>query len=307
MEYHVPILAPEITAALRVGKTGVYADGTLGGGGHSEQILKAGALRVIGIDRDGESIEFASRRLTGYGDRFTAVRSDFKGINGVLDGLGLDFIDGAVLDLGISSRQIDEPERGFSYMQDAPLDMRMDIRQGLTAETVVNEYSEDELVKVIYGYGEESFARRIAREIIRRRAEARITRTGELAGIIKAAVPRAKQNAGHPAKKAFQAIRIEVNGELDGLGQAAEDFIRRLKPGGRLCVLTFHSLEDRIIKQKFRDMAAGCICDKSLPVCVCGHKPEIKLINNKPITAGQDEVALNSRAAPAKLRIAERI
>ena len=303
--YHTPIMLAEVMNALRVRKGGIYLDGTLGGGGHTEAILRAGG-RVVAVDKDEAAIEFAGQRLQEYGDKLTIVHDDFKNIEKILERLGTQGLDGALLDLGISSRQIDDAERGFSYMQDAALDMRMDRNQYLTAANVVNEYGENRLAAVIKDYGEEDFARKIAAAIVKERETAPIKTTGRLAAIIKSAVPAKFQYGSHPAKKTFQAIRIEVNGELDGLDGAVKAVAGRLKRGGRFCVLAFHSLEDRIVKQAFRLLAADCLCDKALPVCVCGHKAEIKLLG-KPLTASKEELELNGRAASAKLRIIEKL
>ena len=277
-EYHVPVMLEECLSALNVRKGGIYLDGTLGGGGHSSEILKRGGT-LIALDRDNEAIaeskkRFEDEKLSGY----TIVKSNFHDAAKVLDDLGVDGIDGALLDLGISSHQIDDPERGFSYRFDGKLDMRMDNDGGITAYDVVNEYSEDELVKILFGYGEERFAKKIASVIIRERKNQPIRTTTELAELVKKSTPEFYHRQGHPAKKTFQAIRIEVNGELDGLSEALESIAAKIKSGGRFAVLTFHSLEDRIVKQAFRLMCTDCICDKSLPVCVCGHKATAKPI-----------------------------
>lgn len=295
----------EVTEALNVRRGGLYFDGTLGGGGHSLAIMKAGG-RVIATDLDEDAINYAESRFEseGMSGRYTLIRDNFKNFLRITDELGCDGIDGAVLDLGVSSHQFDEGERGFSYRFDAELDMRMDRRQSLTAEDVVNGYSEKDLLRVLYEYGEESYAKSIVRNIIRVRKERPIRTTGELAEIISGSVPYRK--GGHPAKKTFQALRIEVNGELDGLDRAAEDIVSKLKSGGRLCVITFHSLEDKIIKNAFRLMATDCICDKSLPVCVCGHKATVKQIKtNKRAT--EKELEENNRSHSASLRIVEKL
>ncbi len=304
-DYHISVMLDEVIDALEVRRGGVYFDGTLGGGGHSLGIMKAGG-NVIATDLDEDAIKYAESRFIGEGmsEKFTLVRDNFKNFLRVLDGLGCESIDGAVLDLGVSSHQFDEGERGFSYRFDAELDMRMDRRQELTAEDVVNGYTEKELLRILYEYGEESYAKSIVRNIINARKDHVIRTTGELADIIMKSVPYRK--GGHPAKKTFQALRIEVNGELDGLGQAAEDIVSRLRPGGRLCVITFHSLEDKIIKNAFRLMATDCICDKSLPICVCGHKATVKQIKvNKKAT--EEELAENNRSHSASLRIVEKL
>lgn len=303
--YHISVMLDEVISALNVRSGGIYFDGTLGGGGHSLGIMKAGG-NVIATDLDEDAIKYAEDRFVseGMSGRFTLVRDNFKNFLRVTDSLGCDAIDGAVLDLGVSSHQFDDGERGFSYRFDAELDMRMDRRQELTAEDVVNGYSEKELLRVLYEYGEESYAKSIVRNIIKARQAHPIKTTGELADIIAKSVPYRK--GGHPAKKTFQALRIEVNGELDGLGQAVEDIVGKLRSGGRLCVITFHSLEDKIIKNAFRLMATDCICDKSLPVCICGHKAAVKQIKtNKRAT--EEELAENNRSHSASLRIVEKL
>ena len=304
-EYHVPVMLEECLSALNVRKGGIYLDGTLGGGGHSSEILKRGGT-LIALDRDNEAIaeskkRFEDEKLSGY----TIVKSNFHDAAKVLDDLGVDGIDGALLDLGISSHQIDDPERGFSYRFDGKLDMRMDNDGGITAYDVVNEYSEDELVKILFGYGEERFAKKIASAIVRERKIQPIRTTTELAELVKKSTPEFYHRQGHPAKKTFQAIRIEVNGELDGLSEALESIAAKIKSGGRFAVLTFHSLEDRIVKQAFRLMCTDCICDKSLPVCVCGHKATAKPIGKFKPT--QKETNENSRAARATLRVIEKL
>ena len=304
-EYHVPVMLEECLSALNVRKGGIYLDGTLGGGGHSSEILKRGGT-LIALDRDNEAIaeskkRFEDEKLSGY----TIVKSNFHDAAKVLDDLGVDGIDGALLDLGISSHQIDDPERGFSYRFDGKLDMRMDNDGGITAYDVVNEYSEDELVKILFGYGEERFAKKIASAIVRERKIQPIRTTAELSELVKKSTPEFYHRQGHPAKKTFQAIRIEVNGELDGLSEALESIAAKIKSGGRFAVLTFHSLEDRIVKQAFRLMCTDCICDKSLPVCVCGNKATAKPIGKFKPT--QKETNENSRAASATLRVIEKL
>lgn len=304
-EYHVPVMLEECLNALDVRKGGIYLDGTLGGGGHSSEILRRGGT-LIALDRDNDAIaesktRFEKENLSG----FTIVKSNFHDAAKVLDELGVKEIDGALLDLGISSHQIDDPERGFSYRFDGKLDMRMDGDSGITAYDVVNEYSEDELVKILFEYGEERFAKKIAGAIVRERKKQPIRTTLELADLIKASTPEFYHRQGHPAKKTFQAIRIEVNGELDGLSEALDDIAAKIKSGGRFAVLTFHSLEDRIVKQAFRLMCTDCICDKNLPVCVCGHKATAKSIGKFKPT--QKETNENSRAASATLRVIEKL
>lgn len=310
MEFkHISVLFEESISALNLKSGGIYVDGTLGGGGHSAGILsRCPDCRLIGIDRDSEAIEAASRRLEEFSDRVTAVNRNFGEIKDILSQLGIDEIDGAVLDLGVSSYQLDNAERGFSYMHDAPLDMRMNTSERKTAHDVVNSYSSDGLARIFYEYGEERWSRRIAEFICERRKEKSIDTTFELVDVIKSAIPKkARADGGHPAKRVFQAIRIEVNNELGILGGAVKDFVSCLKSGGRLAVITFHSLEDRIVKKTFQELAAGCICPKEFPVCVCGHKPEIKIISSKPILPSKREIEGNSRSKSAKLRIAEKL
>lgn len=303
--YHISVMLNEAVDALAPHEGGTYFDGTLGGGGHSLEIMKRGG-KVIATDLDGDAIAYAQKRFeeAGMSGRYVLVRDNFKNAARVLDDLGVDAVDGALLDLGVSSHQFDAPERGFSYRYDAPLDMRMDTRGGLTAKDVVNDYPPAQLLRILYEYGEESYAKRIVAAITAERKKAPIETTGRLAEIVERSVPHRK--GGHPAKKTFQAIRIEVNGELDGLGEAVETLTRRLKKGGRICVITFHSLEDKTVKRTFARMAADCICDRSLPVCVCGHKAEIKLIK-VPKKASEDELESNSRSRSASIRIAEKL
>lgn len=303
--YHVPVMADEVIENLRIQPHGTYLDCTLGGGGHTERILQAGGC-VLALDKDVEAIDYATTRLCaggGYGGRFTIVKSDFKAACDVLDRQGIVALDGAVMDLGISSHQVDDASRGFSYRFDSELDMRMDRSQVKSAMNVVNEYSEEELARILFTYGEERFAKKIARAIVAERAKTPVETTGRLADIVAACMPYQKN--GHPAKKTFQAIRIEVNNELSGLGEAVGDIVGRLKRGGRICVITFHSLEDRIVKQTLASLAAGCICDKSLPVCICGHVAEVKTVGKYKATA--EELDRNPRAASATLRVAEKL
>lgn len=310
MEFkHVSVLFKESVEALNIKDNGIYADGTLGGGGHSEGILRANdTIRLIGIDRDSEAIAAAGKRLLPFRDRVTIVHDNFKNIIQILDRLDVDNIDGAVLDLGVSSYQLDEAQRGFSYMHDAPLDMRMDTRSDINAADVLNDYTCEELTRIFYEYGEEKWSKRIAEFICVRRQQKRIETTGELSDIIKAAIPKgARIDGGHPAKRVFQAVRIEVNGELKILDGALRDFASRLKPGGRLAVITFHSLEDRITKNVFKDLCTGCTCPKEFPVCVCGHVPEAKKVTGKPILPEKQEQERNSRSKSAKLRVIEKL
>ena len=307
---HVSVLREESIEGLRVTGSGIYVDGTLGGAGHSREIclrLNEGG-RLIGIDQDEEAIENGKIKLASFGDKVTLVRDNFKNISAILDDLNIEKADGFLLDLGVSSRQLDEAERGFSYMQDAPLDMRMDQRQTKSAYEVVNTYPAAELERILRDYGEERWARRIAEFIVDARKETPIQTTGALVEIIKKAIPKkARETGPHPAKRSFQAIRIEVNGELTILEKAISDMVDRLNTGGRICVITFHSLEDRIVKQTFKTLEDPCICPKEFPVCVCGRKPKIRIITKKPILPGTEELEGNPRARSAKLRIAERI
>ena len=306
---HISVLLNEVLEGLNIKPDGIYVDGTLGGAGHSFEIAKrldAGG-RLIGIDRDDNAIAAATKRLEPYKDRVTIVRDNYLNTLDILDTLGIKAIDGMLLDLGVSSYQFDEGERGFSYREDAPLDMRMDRRDELTAFEVVNEYSEQELFRIIRDYGEDSFAKNIAKHIVRARSEKPIETTFELADVIKAAIPaRVREGKGHPAKKTFQAIRIEVNAELDILKDSINGLIDVLKPGGRLCIISFHSLEDKIVKNAFRTAEDPCICPKDFPVCVCGRKSKGKVITRKAVTAGVEELEMNNRAHSAKLRVFEK-
>lgn len=309
MEFkHYSVLLRESVDALKIHSSGIYVDGTMGGGGHSYEILKRGAGRLIGIDQDREAIAASEKRLAEFRGSFEAVNRNFSEIKEILRELDVDRIDGAILDLGVSSYQLDNAERGFSYMNDAPLDMRMNRNADICACDVINGYSEDELTRVFYEYGEENWSRRIARFIVERRNRKTIETTGELADIIRAAIPKkARLEGGHPAKRVFQAVRIEVNGELKILEQAVRDFVSVLKPGGVLSIITFHSLEDRIVKNTFKELAQGCTCPKSFPVCVCGKNPEIRVITKKPLLPSERELGENSRSKSAKLRIAEKL
>ena len=305
---HISVLYEESIAALNVRNGGLYVDGTLGGGGHSYGILSGADCSLIGIDQDTEAISAASKRLKKFDGRFTAVNDNFCNIKSILAELNVSGIDGALLDIGVSSYQLDNPERGFSYMHDAPLDMRMNARGGKTARDVVNTYSVEELTRIFYEYGEERWSKRVAEFIVERRGERPVETTFELVDIIKAAIPqRARSEGGHPAKRIFQAIRIEVNDELEALKKAIADFTDCLNKGGRLAIITFHSLEDRIVKQAFADKARGCICPKEFPVCVCGRKPEIKIISRKPVLPSKEETERNPRSKSAKLRVAEKL
>lgn len=305
--YHLPIMQREVVEGLSLRPGGVYLDCTVGGAGHSLAILEAEpTARLIGIDKDGDAIAEAEKRLAPYADRVSLHRTDFKHFEDVLSEEKIGGLDGFLIDLGISSHQIDDEARGFAYRFDnAPLDMRMDTRSALTAETVVNEYGEADLRRIFRDYGEESFAGPIARRIVASREKKKIETAGELRALVEGGIP-AKLRSAACSRKVFQAIRIEVNGELEGLRACIEGLLRRLKPGGRGCILTFHSLEDRIVKEVFRDMSTECTCPKSFPVCVCGKKKEIEIITKKPLTASQEETEANPRSKSAKLRIARR-
>ncbi len=306
---HKPVLLEECMQGLLLKAGGVWFDGTVGGGGHSYEILKrtSPSGQLIATDLDENAIAAASARLSEFSGRFRIYKNNYKNYAAVLEEAGVAELDGVLLDFGVSSFQLDERERGFSYMQDAPLDMRMDASAPFTAEDAVNGYTEEELAKILKEYGEERFAKNIARNMAAARKKARIRTTGELAKIVEESIPAKFRQNGPCARKTFQAIRIEVNGELDGLEEAVKGLALRLKKGGRICILTFHSLEDRIVKNAFRDLATDCICDKSLPVCVCGKKKEVEIITHKPLTASAEELQNNSRAKSAKLRIAERV
>lgn len=306
---HNPVMLEECMDGLNLRSGGVYFDGTLGGGGHSFEILRRTAPdgRLIATDLDDSAIAAAKKRLEPFAGRFSIYKSNFKNFSEALDDAGIDKLNGVILDFGVSSFQLDEVSRGFSYMKDAPLDMRMDGQSPFSAKDVINGYSERALEEVIRKYGEEKFSARIAQNIVKRRGQKEFETTGELAEIVEKSIPAKFRQNGPCARKTFQAIRIEVNGELDGLAQAVKDLTLRLDKGGRICVLTFHSLEDRIVKNVFRDLASDCICDKSLPVCVCGKKKEIELITHKPLTASSEETEKNSRSKCAKLRIAEKV
>ena len=305
---HKPVLLEECLEALAIRPEGVYVDGTLGRAGHSQAILRRLTTgRLIGIDRDLAAIDAARERLADFGDRVTLVHGNFSDLGDILQNLGIVGVDGMLFDLGVSSPQLDEPQRGFSYMHDAPLDMRMDRTASLDAGAVVNTWSYEELRRILYEYGEERFAPQIARAIVRRREEGPIAATGELVEVIRSAMPAAAlREKQHPAKRSFQALRIAVNGELEALPPMLAAAADGLKPGGRLAVITFHSLEDRIVKQTLRELATGCTCPPQFPVCVCGKKPRLKLITRKPVTPGPEELAENPRARSAKLRVAER-
>ncbi len=310
MEFrHKSVLLDESIESLCIKPDGVYVDGTLGGGGHSYEICRrlSGKGRLIGIDQDAAAIEAATERLGEFKDRVKIIRSNYCNMKGELGKLGITSVDGVILDLGVSSYQLDEAERGFTYREDVPLDMRMDQRQTRTARDIVNEYSEMELYRIIRDYGEDKFAKNIARHIVNARKEKALETTGELIHVIKAAIPmKVRAVGGHPAKKTFQAIRIELNRELEVLENSLEDMIDLLNDQGRICVITFHSLEDRIVKNKFRYCEDPCTCPKDFPVCVCGKKPKGRVITRKPIVPSAQELEENSRAKSSKLRVFER-
>lgn len=307
--HHVSVLLDECLSGLNIKPDGIYVDGTLGGAGHSSQIAKRLTTgKLIGIDRDPVALAAAEERLAPYSDRVTLVHSNFSQIDRVLADLDIPGVDGILLDLGVSSPQLDDGSRGFSYMADAPLDMRMDGGEWLTAYEVVNTWPEDELRRILYEYGEERYAPQIAGAICRRRAAVPIETTLELVDVIRSAMPaQALREKQHPAKRSFQAIRIAVNDELGAVQQVMEAAIPKLNPGGRLAVITFHSLEDRIVKTAMAAAAKGCTCPPHFPVCVCGKKPQVKLINKKPIISGEEELGRNSRARSAKLRVCEKL
>lgn len=306
---HISVMLDESIDALSVKDGGIYADGTLGGGGHSRRILEKGKnVRLLGIDRDREAISAAKQNLSEFGDRVIYHWGNYCDIKNIVKEYGIENMDGAILDLGVSSYQLDNGDRGFSYNTDAPLDMRMDQSQKLTAYDVVNKYSKYELAKIFSSYGEEKFAMRIANKIDDYKKAKPVETTFELVEIIKAGIPAARRReGGHPAKRVFQAIRIEVNNELGVLRKSVEDFFDVLKPGGRLAVITFHSLEDRIVKTTFSDLCRGCVCPPDFPVCVCNNTPRGKCIVRKPITASEEELSVNKRAECAKLRIIEKL
>ena len=309
MEFvHKSVLLDETIEGLAIKPDGIYLDGTLGGGGHSSEICRrlAGG-HLIGIDQDEEALAAASERLKLFQDKITLVRDNYCNAPEVIKNLGITGVDGIVLDLGVSSYQLDNVERGFSYRYDTALDMRMDTRQSLTAREIINEYPERELYRIIRDYGEDQFAKNIAKHIAAARKEKPIETTGELNELIKAAIPaRMRANGGHPSKRTFQAIRIECNHELDVLKNSLDELIAMLNPGGRICIITFHSLEDRIVKSAFRKNENPCTCPPDFPVCVCGKKSQGKVITRKPVLPGEEELETNSRSKSAKLRIFEK-
>lgn len=310
MEFvHKSVLLNETIDGLNIKPDGIYVDGTLGGGGHAFEICRRLGNKgsIVGIDQDAAAIEAAGARLKDFGEKVTIVRSNYCDMKSQLHKLGIDKVDGIVLDLGVSSYQLDTAERGFSYREDAPLDMRMDTRQKMTARDIVNDYTEMELYRVIRDYGEDKFAKNIAKHIVEARGKKAIETTGELTEIVRASIPmKFQKKSGHPAKRTFQAIRIELNRELDVLKESLDDMVDLLKPGGRLCIITFHSLEDRIVKSAFRKNENPCTCPGDFPVCVCGKVSKGSIVTRKPILPCEEEVEDNSRAKSAKLRIFEK-
>lgn len=310
MEFrHIPVMLGECIDGLDIKPDGVYLDCTLGGGGHSEKIvskLKGGKL--IAVDKDIEAIKSSQARLSEYKDKIIYIHDDFKNVISHLDGMGVEKLNGVLIDLGVSSYQLDNAERGFSYNADAPLDMRMDQGQYLSAKQVVNEYSQEKLAEIIWQYGEDKLSRTIAKDIVEYRNKKEIETTGELAKIVEQAYPaKLRWKFGNPCKRTFQAIRIEVNGELKDLGQVVEDLSMRLKTGGRICIITFHSLEDRIVKRAFVQLNKECVCPPHQPICTCGKRREIEIVTKKPLVASDRELEENSRSSCAKLRIATRV
>ena len=306
---HKPVLLEEVLDALSLREDGMFLDGTVGGAGHSSAIAsKLTTGKLIALDRDDTAIAVATERLSRFGDRAEVVKSNFADMAKVCKDKGIEALDGILLDLGVSSHQLDTPERGFSYVHDAPLDMRMDRTAPIDAAYVVNNYERQDLIRIIRDYGEEKLAVRIADRICKRREEKPIERTGELVDIIRSAYPDGGRSMKHhPAMRTFQAIRIEVNGELEIIGRTVKDAVDLLAPGGRLAIITFHSLEDRAVKEAFAELAQGCTCPRDFPICVCGKKPQIRIVSKKPIVSSLEELKDNPRAHSAKLRVAEKI
>ncbi len=306
---HRSVLLDECIDSLNIKGDGIYVDGTAGGAGHSSVIAsKLTTGRLYALDQDETAVQVAGERLSVFGERARVIRTNFCNLAEVLKEEGVDAFDGLLLDLGVSSYQLDTAERGFSYQASAPLDMRMDQRKTKSAWNVVNEYAEDDLRRILFEYGEERFSSRIASNIVRARELRSIETTGELVEIIKKSIPAHARDGGHhPAKRSFQALRIEVNAELDVIAPAIKSAVRLLSPGGRVAIITFHSLEDRIVKQTFSELASGCTCPKSFPVCVCGNKPKLKILTKKPILPSAQELEENPRSRSAKLRVAEKI
>ena len=306
---HVSVLLHETVDGLNVRPDGIYVDATLGGGGHAFEVCNRlnDKGRFIGIDQDADAIEAAGKRLAGFGEKVTIIRSNYRDMRPQLQNIGVGKVDGIVIDLGVSSYQLDTAKRGFSYRMDAPLDMRMDQRQKMTARDIVNSYSEAELYRVIRDYGEDKFAKNIAKHIVAEREKGPVETTGQLNEIIRRAIPmKIQKTSGHPSKRTFQAIRIELNHELDVLRDSLDDMINMLNPGGRICIITFHSLEDRIVKSSFRKNENPCICPSHFPVCVCGKTSKGRVVKRKPILPSKEEMESNSRSKSAKLRIFER-
>ena len=305
---HYPVMKNEAIKYLGVKPDGIYADLTLGGGSHTMEIAKTVETgKIIAVDRDSDAIEYSREKLKEYEDKIIFVKDNYANIKEVVNGLGYEKIDGALMDCGISSYQIDEASRGFSYMRDSALDMRQDREQKLTAADIINNYEKEKLRDIIYKYGEERYAELIIREIIKRRESKRIETTLELADIIKYAVRNIRYDGGHPAKRTFQAVRIAVNEEIANIEPAVDSVVRILNPGGRLVAISFHSIEDRVIKKAFVKFEKGCLCPADFPVCVCNNKPEAKVITRKPVYPGKEELAANSRSASAKMRVLEKL
>ena len=307
---HIPVMLEECMEGLDVHDGGIYFDGTIGGGNHSYEILKRSSPggRLIATDLDDEAIAAATQKLSPFKGRFEIYKSNYKNYGQVFEQAGVDLLDGILLDFGVSSHQLDTEDRGFAYMKkDAPLDMRMDRSNPLTAEIILNTYPQQEIARILKVYGEERFSSQIAANVVERRSKNPIKTCGEFVEIIESSIPKKFQQNGPAARKSFQAVRIAVNGELDGLYECVTGLTRRLKSGGRIAILTFHSLEDRIVKQAFNQLEADCVCPKTPPVCVCGKKKEIEILTKKPVTASLKEIAINSRSKSAKLRVAQRI